>query len=62
MFSHKNLNSSDCINTWRNVNLTIVLIKFWAYTKRPKISFECFLFARRSPVISPQVWQLWRNS
>ena len=37
MFSHINFNSSDSVNTWRNVSLQIVLITFLAYTKRPKI-------------------------
>ena len=27
-----------------------------------EISFKCFLFTSRSPVISPQFWQLWRNT
>ena len=61
-FRTKKFNSSDSVNTWRNVSLKIVLIAFWAYTKRPQISFKCFLFASRSPVISPHFWQLWRNT
>ena len=28
---------------------------FWRIQKDPKISFKCFLFASRSPVISPQL-------
>ena len=32
MFSDKNFNSSDFVNTWRNVSLQIALIAFWAYT------------------------------
>ena len=31
----QNLNSSDPVNTIRNVSLSIALIAFWAYTKRP---------------------------
>ena len=39
MFSHKNFNSSDPVNTWRNVSLKIALFAFWAYTKRPQNLF-----------------------
>ena len=34
-----NFNTSDSVNTWRNVSLKNVLIAFWAYTKRPKNLF-----------------------
>ena len=44
MFSHKNSNSSDSVNTWRNVSLKIALIAFWTQ-EDPKISFKCFLSA-----------------
>ena len=53
MFSHKNFDSSDSVNTLRNVSLKIALIAFWAYKKDPKISFNFVLLASRSPVISP---------
>ena len=36
MFSHKNFNSSDSVDTWRNASLKIVFIAFWAYTKWPQ--------------------------
>ena len=36
MFLHNNFDSSDFVNTWRNVTLKIALIAFWAYTKRPQ--------------------------
>ena len=62
MFSHKHFNSSDSVNTWRNVSLKIALIAFRCIQKDPKISFKCFLFASKSPVISLQLWQLWRNT
>ena len=35
MFSHKKFNSSDSVNTQRNVSLQIALIAFWAYTNGP---------------------------